>query len=370
MNGIIASRTASFFLVVILNTHSGGNTFYNHSTFTLTDAQRIFIPQDDTTPPTVNWTSPVTDGNTYPVISGSILLGVNATDDEGVARVHFIRYDAVLEEWVDIGDDYDPPYQIEILASSLNFGLNQINAQAIDTSGNGSNYPHIFINRIDPSFAKDLPPDGETNTPPSLTLSWWSSSGIDSYEYCIDTMDNDLCDTTWTNVGLALSVEVSGLQNGTTYFWQVRAVYGSESVEANGGTWWSFATETPTAITVSVESVWTTDLNGVSKTSFYPGDDIRYLMRVNNTTGLPASAFFEWEVSGPGGSILNRSEYLETDAGTANLWIDSTIDASIPGEYTFTGSVTYDGVTTSQTIPFSLVFAPTVNKTYLPLVSK
>ena len=35
-----------------------------------------------------------------------------------------------------------------------------------------------------------------------------------------------------------------GLTAGTTYFWQVRARNGAGTTEANGGTWWSFTTNT------------------------------------------------------------------------------------------------------------------------------
>jgi len=36
---------------------------------------------------------------------------------------------------------------------------------------------------------------------------------------------------------------VNGLDDSTTYSWQVRAVNGNGSTEADGGSWWAFTTE-------------------------------------------------------------------------------------------------------------------------------
>lgn len=45
-----------------------------------------------------------------------------------------------------------------------------------------------------------------------------------------------------TTVGAATSVTISGQARGTPYDWQVRAVNGTGTTEANAGVWWRFTT--------------------------------------------------------------------------------------------------------------------------------
>jgi hypothetical protein len=75
-----------------------------------------------------------------------------------------------------------------------------------------------------------------------LSLSWGASSDATSYEYCIDTSVNGACNASWISVGNVLSAALSGLSQSTTYSWQVRAVNGQGTTQADGGTWWQFTT--------------------------------------------------------------------------------------------------------------------------------
>src|SRR6185503_15947834 len=72
------------------------------------------------------------------------------------------------------------------------------------------------------SLAKSSPANGATSQPANPTLSWGTSSGATSYEYCIDTTNNNICDGNWTTTS-GTSAAPGGLSSGTTYFWQVRA---------------------------------------------------------------------------------------------------------------------------------------------------
>jgi len=87
-----------------------------------------------------------------------------------------------------------------------------------------------------------FPHNGATGVPLSVTLSWAESSAATSYEYCIDTVNNNSCDTSWTPT-TALDAVVSGLASNTLYYWQVRARNGSAPIEANASAWWSFTTQ-------------------------------------------------------------------------------------------------------------------------------
>ena len=72
------------------------------------------------------------------------------------------------------------------------------------------------------------------------TLSWGASSGADEYEYCIDEINNSACDGSWISTGASTSAGLSGLGNNDPYYWQVRAINPGGTVDANGGTWWTF----------------------------------------------------------------------------------------------------------------------------------
>ncbi len=88
--------------------------------------------------------------------------------------------------------------------------------------------------------AKNSPANAAAGQPLVPTLSWGASSGATSYEYCVDTTNNNTCDTSWTST-FGTSIAVGGLNAGT-YFWQVRARNGTGTTEGDGGTWWSFTT--------------------------------------------------------------------------------------------------------------------------------
>lgn len=92
------------------------------------------------------------------------------------------------------------------------------------------------------AFGKSSPGNGATGTPTSQTLSWGSSSGATTYEYCYDTSNNGTCNGSWNDAGANLNANLSALSNLTTYYWQVRARNLGGTTEADSTSWWSFAT--------------------------------------------------------------------------------------------------------------------------------
>ena len=92
-----------------------------------------------------------------------------------------------------------------------------------------------------PSYSKLSPVNGATTQPSALTLTWEPlAGGTYTYAVCVDTTNNNACDTTWQSAGLATSLGVSGLANGT-YYWQVRATDGATTRFANYENWWAFS---------------------------------------------------------------------------------------------------------------------------------
>jgi hypothetical protein len=144
---------------------------------------------------------------------------------------------------------------------------------------------------------------------------------------------------------------------------------------------------------VSVDSVFTTDQNGPSadlgnnprvisgdsltlkpsatKTQFNPGDPIWLIIAANNHNSTDESASFQWIVLDPNGQdvpALEANGNRDTAAGIVDWPLSSTIPAgSPPGKYTFTGKITFNGVTTSTSTNF---YVNGSYRIYLPLVLK
>ena len=109
------------------------------------------------------------------------------------------------------------------------------------------------------SFSKTVPLNGATGQSVTPTLAWQANSRATSYEYCVDTIGNNVCDTTWLSTTSTYVTLLSGINTNVIYFWQVRAVNSGGKVEANGGTWYVFAAaaapandKVDTALTASV----------------------------------------------------------------------------------------------------------------------
>ena len=94
-------------------------------------------------------------------------------------------------------------------------------------------------------FTKSSPSPGSIGVSTSPTITWNPSTKVNSYEYCIDKSNNNTCDTPWIDVGNTTSKPLSGLDSGTTYYWQIRAVNPYGNTLADGGAWWSFTTLSP-----------------------------------------------------------------------------------------------------------------------------
>jgi hypothetical protein len=98
------------------------------------------------------------------------------------------------------------------------------------------------------AFSKTVPANGATVAIPANSykyLQWGDAqkSTIDRYLYCIDDINNSLCDNQWIERNSLYSGENEfQLQSGKTYYWQVRLR--DAGITANNGTWWSFKTAT------------------------------------------------------------------------------------------------------------------------------
>lgn len=96
------------------------------------------------------------------------------------------------------------------------------------------------------AFSKSAPANGATTAVPvdSYKFLQWGdaqkSSG-DRYLYCIDDINNSLCDNQWVERNSLYSGDNEfQLQPNKTYYWQVRLR--DAGITANNGVWWSFKT--------------------------------------------------------------------------------------------------------------------------------
>jgi hypothetical protein len=120
-------------------------------------------PTQDRTAPAVRWTAPVGNDQTQAVTTGIVALAATASDNVGVERVEFWRFDAASVDWVLLGTDATAPYEASIDAGSLGEGLTYLSADAYDAAGNWS-YKQIALDRS-PSVSPP-PQDNPTPSPP------------------------------------------------------------------------------------------------------------------------------------------------------------------------------------------------------------
>jgi len=92
------------------------------------------------------------------------------------------------------------------------------------------------------AFALTAPSNNATGLSTSPGLSWQASSGATSYQYCADTVNDNICGGTWVSTGTTRTAKLSGLLSKTKYYWMVRAVNTGGTTSANAGTWWAFTT--------------------------------------------------------------------------------------------------------------------------------
>ncbi len=152
------------------------------------------------------------------------------------------------------------PYTVTWDSTTVSNGQHLLTAIATDISGNQTTSPATAITVNNGGggggggtpglFNKSNPSNAAASQSANLALAWGSSSNATSFEYCVDTSNNSICDTGWvstTNNGAVLS----GLNSGTTYWWQVRARNNVGVTEADNGVWWSLVTSVAGRVNVA-----------------------------------------------------------------------------------------------------------------------
>ena len=117
----------------------------------------------------------------------------------------------------------------------------------VASSGGPGGVLVLNVTGVPGPFGKISPASDATTWPSGVTLSWGPSAYAQTYEYCIDTIANGLCESTWVSAGTATSVHLEGLAPNTRYYWQVRAVSGEATTYAEGDamSFWRFTPRLP-----------------------------------------------------------------------------------------------------------------------------
>jgi hypothetical protein len=152
-----------------------------------------------------------------------------------------INVPAGLTNVIAIDAKYDHTLALKRDGTVVAWGFNREGQSTVPTNLgpvrqiSAGGYHSMVILGAPAAFNKVGPANNATGRPVKLTLSWQSSKGATSYEYCL-ALSAAKC-TNWKSVGNKLSVSVRGLQRNKPYFWQVRAKNVSGTTLATGGVW-------------------------------------------------------------------------------------------------------------------------------------
>jgi hypothetical protein len=136
------------------------------------------------------------------------------------------------------------------------------------------------------AFNKINPTDSSSEIAVNSILSWEASSDVDHYEYCYNIDNDDICNTSWQNVGTNTSSGMIELNYATTYYWQVRAVNAVGEIDANDGTWWSFTTIAPPIVFSKISpELWSERVVTNPILSWEPSSGVAYYEYCFDTTG-------------------------------------------------------------------------------------
>jgi uncharacterized delta-60 repeat protein len=208
-----------------------------------------FTTEEAATPPgTFGKLSPLNGATNLP--TNLTLTWGESSDASKYEYCYDTSNDNACTNWMDNGMSTSKTLSGLAADTTYYWHVRAVNDQGT-TYANGSSTAFWSFTTEDPisppgTFSKASPADGAVDISTDTTLYWGSSSGASSYEYCYDTTNDNAC-ASWTNNGTSTSKSISGLANGTTYYWHVRAINTDGVTYSNGSStaFWSFTTAEP-----------------------------------------------------------------------------------------------------------------------------
>ena len=228
------------------------------------------------------------------------------------------------------------------------------------------------------AFNKNAPANGSTGVSLSPVLSWNISANATKYEYCYDTSNDNTC-SNWISTGTNTYVGLSGLQQGTTYYWQVRSwngAYGPTYANGSASAYWSFTTVimTPGAFnklspengydgtTMSPILSWTMSANATKYEYCYDtsndGACSNWISTGTNTyaglSGLQSGTSYYWQVRswngmyGPTYANGSANAFWNFTTLESGVWImdNCSLYESASGSYIYFVCEVYNNITT------------------------
>jgi PKD repeat protein len=193
----------------------------------------------DQAPPATDWVSPVSnDGDVHHTLCGeSTTLEVTASDNSGISHVLFQRWDAVNLTWVELAFVPTSPYLATIDTCTLNQGLNQVDAVAVDFWGN-STTRYFWLSRDDGAITADFAATPLTGNAP-LSVSF-QNLATGAYTDCLwdygDGTTGTACDAFHDHVynapgSYTVSLTVSGPGGSATQSYAAYIVVSEPTVQ-------------------------------------------------------------------------------------------------------------------------------------------
>lgn len=179
-------------------------------------------------------------GTTLPSTSTTLSWGVSV-GATSYAYCFDTTNDSACSNWVSTGSATSATISGLVAGNTYYWQVRATNSNGTTEASGGWWSFSVAAGSPPAAFNKTSPSNGGTGGRNSATIRWNSSSGATGYEVCIDTTNNNSCDGSWQSVS-GTSATVTGLARRTTYYWQVRAINGFGTTEANGGAWWRFTT--------------------------------------------------------------------------------------------------------------------------------
>ena len=183
----------------------------------------------------------------------------------------------------------------------------QVKTAGTQTYANGGVWWAFAVGTPEVNFGKQAPGQGAILMTNAATLTWNAAPGASFYETCVDTLDNNDCDTMWMPAASSQTRTVTGLTDGT-YYWQVRATTPNGATQANLGAWWRLTVDAPDPIREYV----------------YLGTKL--LAELTLTTGTPVVSYYHTDVLGSvraitdaAGAIVTRHDYFPFGESTSPL---------------------------------------------------
>ncbi len=153
--------------------------------------------------------------------------------------------DNVCSSWISVGTNTSANINGLNTSTIYFWQVRARNAFGIAYANGGSSAYWSFstIIYLPGTFTKRLPTNGVIDFTSDPWLSWSTSLGATSYEYCIDTTNDNSC-ANWADVGNNSAIELNDMTPNTTYYWQVRANNNNGKTYADGSstTYWNFTT--------------------------------------------------------------------------------------------------------------------------------